>query len=53
MKLSSKLAKNSFEICTNREAAAVVLVGFQKLRCSMAITYCIVAYRNAGFALVQ
>ena len=29
MELSSKLSKNYFEISTKREAAAIVLVGFQ------------------------
>jgi len=40
MELSSKLFKNSFEISTKREAAAIVLVGFQncKFRYSMTIT---------------
>jgi len=40
MELFSKLFKNSFEISTKREAAAIVLVGFQnrEFRYSMTIT---------------
>jgi len=38
MELSSKLSKKFFEISTKREAAAIVLVGFQNRRISMTIT---------------
>jgi len=34
MELSGKLSKNSFEISTKREAAAIVLVGFQNRQIS-------------------
>ena len=39
MELSGKLSKNSFEISTKREAAAIVLVGFQNRRISLLEDY--------------
>ena len=39
MELSSKLSINSFEISTKREAAAIVLVGFQNRRISLLDDY--------------
>ena len=39
IKLSSKLSKTPFEISTKREAAAIVLVGFQNRQISLLEDY--------------